>query len=95
MAAPQFQVTCINKHPSHYEPHERIQRIGGRTADGPWTLLEDEAIDAIKKQKYTFYVLAGGRMARVIVATHNGREYLKTETDGYAPDNLLNLPECR
>jgi len=31
----------------------------------------------------------------VIVAVHNGRKYLKTAADGYSPDNLLALPECR
>jgi hypothetical protein len=39
-------------------------------------------------------VSRGGRTVRVIVVTHNGREYLKTEGDRYSPDNLLALPEC-
>jgi hypothetical protein len=30
----------------------------------------------------------------VIVATHNGNKYIKTEADGIHPDNLLALPEC-
>jgi Protein of unknown function (DUF3892) len=37
---------------------------------------------------------AGGRTVAVIVAFHSGRKYLKTEADGYSPDNLLALPEC-
>jgi len=39
-------------------------------------------------------VNAAGRRVRVIVETHNRRKYLKTEADGYAPNNLLALPEC-
>jgi hypothetical protein len=30
----------------------------------------------------------------MVVAAHNGRLYLKTEADGYAPNNLLNLAPC-
>ncbi len=40
------------------------------------------------------YVIVGGREVKVVLATHEGREYLKTEADGYAPNNLPNLPEC-
>jgi hypothetical protein len=29
-----------------------------------------------------------------LLATHNGRKYLKTTADSYRPDNLLSLPEC-
>jgi hypothetical protein len=32
-----------------------------------------------------------GRSVWVIIAIHNGREYLKTEADGYEPNNLLSL----
>src|ERR1017187_4237659 len=30
----------------------------------------------------------------IVVASHNGRKYLKTTADGYAPNNLLALREC-
>ena len=84
------QVTCINKRPSHYDPHERIQAIGG----SGWKHQEDDAIRWIKSGTETYSVTAGGRAVRVIVAVHRGREYLKTEADGSSPDNLLALPEC-
>lgn len=87
----QFQVTCITKRGDHYDPHERIAGIGG---DG-WRKSEDEAIAEIEAGTNSFYVSVGGRSVRVIVARHNGRKYLKTEADGYSPDNLLALPECR
>jgi len=42
----------------------------------------------------TYYVSKGGRTVPVIIAIHQGRPYLKTQDDGYSPDNLLALPEC-
>ena len=41
-----------------------------------------------------FYTSVNGRSVWVIIAIHNGREYLITEADGYEPNNLLSLPEC-
>jgi hypothetical protein len=93
--ATRHSVSCINKRGSHFNPHERISHIGGINSDNTrWKLSEDEAIKTIEDKKYEFYVSAGGKTVNVIVATHNGRKYLKTEADGYSPDNLLSLPEC-
>ena len=89
------QVTCITKLGNHYSAHERISFIGGVNADNSrWKLSEDEAIKSIENGKYEFYVSVNGRTVNVIVATHNGRKYLKTTADAYSPDNLLSLPEC-
>lgn len=85
-----LEVTCITKRGDHHDPHERIQAIGG--AD--WKKSEDEAIRDIENGTNSFYVSVGGRTVDVIIATHNGRKYLKTTADGYSPDNLLALPEC-
>lgn len=87
-----FQVTCINKRGGHYNPHERIQYIGNQ--GGGWRISEDSAIQRIESGQDSFYVTATGRSVDVVVATHQGRKYLKTEADGYAPNNLLALPEC-
>jgi hypothetical protein len=89
-AVANWQVTCINKRPSHYEPHARIQAIGG----SGWKHQEDDAIGRIDHGTDAYHVTVSGRNVRVVVATHNGRKYLKTEADGYAPNNLLALPEC-
>lgn len=95
MAAPQYQVTCTTKLPSHHDPHTRIQAIGGPKGDGNyWTLDEDVAIEGIENGKWEFYVMVGAHVVSVIVAEHKGRKYLKTQTDDYAPDNLLNLQDC-
>jgi hypothetical protein len=87
-----FQVTCINKRGNHFNPHERIDYIGNQA--NHWKLSEAAAIERIKSRRESFYTLVNGREAEVVVANHNGREYLKTTADGYSPDNLLSLAEC-
>ena len=86
----EFRVTCITKRPTHYNPHERIQALGGPG----WYKTEDQVIREIEAG-YRYYVQAGGRTVYVIVAVYAGRKYLKTQADGYSPDNLLSLPECQ
>jgi len=89
---PRFQVTCITKKGDHYNPHERIQNIGQQNN---WMLSEDLAIRKIESGIDSFFVNVNGRAVDVIVAIHNSRKYSKTEADGYAPNNLLSLPECK
>jgi hypothetical protein len=88
------QVTCITKRGGHYNPHERIQVIGGGTLLTPWRRSEDDAIKDVEMDPASYFVAAGSHTVWVIVATHLGRKYLKTTADGYSPDNLLSLPEC-
>ena len=87
------QIMCINK-TDRYNAHERIKKVGGVHNGKPWKMSETEAIAGIKADKWKFFVSVNGRSVWVIIATHNGREYLKTEADDYQPDNLLSLPEC-
>jgi hypothetical protein len=86
-----YQITCINKREGHYDPHARIQYVGEQ---GHWKLSEESAIRHIESGQDSFYTSVNNRHAEVIVATHNGRQYLKTAADDYAPNNLLALPEC-
>ena len=74
-------------------PHERISHIGGVNPDGThWLLRQSDAIAAIKQGTWRFYVENGrGQRDGVVVATHLGREYLKTEADGLEPDGLVSL----
>jgi hypothetical protein len=75
-----LQIRCINKEPRY---------------DGTrWKLSLEDAITGIEEGKWRFYVSAGGRSVWVVIAEHEGRKYLKTEADGYSPDNLLSLEEC-
>ncbi|WP_426671128.1 DUF3892 domain-containing protein [Mucilaginibacter sp. McL0603] len=89
------QISFINKRGDHYEPHERISHIGGINHNrGLWKLSEYDAINSISYGEFDFFVLVNGQPVTVIIAEHEGRQYLKTEADGYSPDNLLALPEC-
>lgn len=89
-----LQLMCINKRGGHVNPHERIQAIGGIDAGRRWKDPEDVAIRNIDSGAKRYFVHAGGKSVWVNVAQRDGRKYLKTENDGYSPDNLLALPEC-
>jgi len=88
------QVKCINKRGSHLDDHKRIERIGGIESGIRWTREEDKAIANIKNKTEEYYVIVSTREVEVVLATHEGREYLKTKEDSYAPNNLLSLEEC-
>ena len=88
------QVMCINKRGGHYNPHERIQAIGGVENGFRWKDPEDVAIQNVERNPSSYFVHRIGVSVWVIVAVHNGRKYLKTQNDSYAPDNLLALQEC-
>jgi len=92
--ASHHEIKCINK-TDRQNPHERIRNIGGTNGNGRrWKLSQPDAIRGIESGEYDFYVHRAGRTVRVIVASHSGSKYLKTEDDGVQPDNLLSLPEC-
>lgn len=86
------QVTCIRKR-DRQNPHERIEGIGGHSPS-QWYIPEETAIRNVERDAQSYYTSVGGHSVWVIVATHNGRKYLKTQADSYSPDNLLSLPEC-
>ena len=71
-----------------------IEAIGGVDGGTRWYRPEDSAIRDVEAAPKAYYVSENGRSVWVIVAKHNGRKYLKTETDHYLWDNLLALPEC-
>jgi len=89
------EVKCIVK-TNRYDPHDRIESIGGQNADGSrWKLSEDEAIKGIENGTWTFYVFQGGKRVDVIVSkSAYGHKYLKTVADGEVPNNLLSLSTC-
>jgi hypothetical protein len=92
--ATRIEIKCIKKS-DRSSAHERIERVGGVNADGTrWNLPLDDAIKGVKDDKYDFWTKGGGKTVDVIVAKHNGHEYLKTKNDGIQPDNLLALDEC-
>lgn len=93
-----FYVVCINKHPTHADPHVRIQRIGtneyraAASYSKRWTV--NEVIEAIRRGDIFYSTDKRGDLVKVVIAKHNGHEYVKTEADGIQPDNLLAKPEC-
>lgn len=86
------EIKCINKD-NRLDPHERITHVGGY-GTSQWKISTAQAIQYIERGEWTFYVSRGGRTVNVVIATRNGRKYLKTADDGFTPDNLLSLPEC-
>ena len=94
--AAEHQVTCIT--PDQSDADRRIDRIGGssgaKNTGGAWRLKLDSAIAGIENGTWRFWTKANGKRVEVIVATRNGRKYLKTEADGAEPNNLLALPHC-
>ncbi len=86
------QIRCINKNPRE-DRHHSITHVGG-FGTSQWRLTLDDAIAKIERREWTFYTMANGHRAEVIVATRNGRKYLKTTADYDTPDNLLSLAEC-
>jgi hypothetical protein len=93
--AENHQVRCINKS-DRFDAHDRIRNIGGVNANGSrWTVTQQEAIQGIESGTWAFYVSVGGHTVWVVVATSRfGHKYLKTQSDGEQPNNLLSLPEC-
>lgn len=85
------QITCITKLPTHEDRHRRIQAVGG----SGFYDAEDTAITNVKRDPEYYYVSEQGKSVWVKVATHDRREYLKTQNDRFLPDNLLSLSECR
>lgn len=91
--ADNVQVQCINKS-DRLSAHERIHYIGGVHNGKSWKLSVNDAIAAIENGTWNFFTSVQGKSVWVVIATLNGRKYLKTESDGEQPNNLLALPEC-
>jgi hypothetical protein len=87
----EFQVACIIKRGDHFNPHERIEALGGNMGYKP----EEAIIEDIESRRNRYYVLVRGYKVYLIVSAHDARKYLKTEADSYSPDNLLALPGCQ
>lgn len=90
------QITCINKS-DRFNPHERIQYVGGTNPSGTrWKLAQPDAIAGIENGTYRFWVKPPNAESVWVVVgvSSQGNKYLKTTADGEQPNNLLSLAEC-
>lgn len=86
------QIKCIQTF-RRAHPCRRISDVGGFT-DRRWKISVEDAIDHVEGGAWEFYVLVGETRHKVVVASRDGRKYLKAECDGETPDTLLALPKC-
>jgi hypothetical protein len=85
-----YEVMCTVKD----SKYERIRSLGCKDETGAYhRFTEDEVLKRLRAGD-EFHVTRGGRTVKLIEAEHEGRPYVKTETDGFRPDNLLALPHC-
>jgi hypothetical protein len=84
-----IQIRYTHKLPSHHDAHKRILGVASQTK----YYQQREVLADISSGHNSYYVMVNGKRANVVRAIHNGDAYIKTEPDGYAPNNLLNLPE--
>jgi uncharacterized protein DUF3892 len=85
------RITCVRT-----SGESRITAVGGVRDDGAgWQLPLDAAI-AAAEVGHEFYVErpAGDRVNVEVATGRSGRQYLKTQSDGDVPNNLLALPRC-
>ncbi len=58
------------------------------------TITLGEAVRAIQRGGWQFWVYAGERLTMVEVVQRDGRSFLRTTPDDTALNNLSELPEC-
>lgn len=93
MARPNHRTVSFVQKAYSYDPHERIESISGFNADkSRWKFSQPAAIAAIESGLDEFFVSTPERLVKIVVMSHSGQKYLKTELDGKGPDCLLALP---
>jgi len=88
------QINCITRRHHYFDPHERIESVGGVYLGHRWNLTDYLVIHYIKNKIEKYFVMVKGKKVKIVVGNFMGHEYLKGETDEYSPDTLLNLPIC-
>lgn len=83
-------ITCIRKQPRN-NPYEGITHLGN--SQGHWS--REQVIGWIETGANSFYTVANGVRADIVVVQGESGKYLRTVANGRYTDNLLSLPECR
>lgn len=85
-------VLFVNRAYSH-DPLERVDAIGGVNSDRTrWRFSQTAAIAAIEAGTDEFFMKTADAAVKLIVVTHRGEKYLKSEREKTHPDELLSLP---
>ncbi len=89
------EIKCIERKDGN-NSGERPSHVGGISGDGKnWKQTTPKTIRQIEEYGGEFFVTRNFREVKVVAAVSKaGNKYLKTEADGYGPNNLLSLPEC-
>ncbi len=90
-----IEIKYVNKQPRD-NAWERITHVGWVDANWMnWRKTQQEAVNLIDSKEEEFYVNVEWDKVKVITATSRfNNRYIKTESDGDKPNNLLFLPEC-
>ncbi len=84
-------VSSVNRAYSR-DPLERVENIAGINSDRTrWQLSQTAAIAAIEAGTDEFFVNATDGPVRLVVLTHQGQKYLRTEREKTHPDDLFSL----
>lgn len=92
---PNYQVT--HHRPDNTDADRRIEGLGGpdSAAGGLWYRDIDFLIKGIEAKTYGLWTVdQAGNSVWVLVDQKNGRKFLRTQSDGIIPNNLLALPHC-
>lgn len=95
MAKPSFRVT--HHRPDGTDPDRRIEGLGGpdSVTGGLWYHDLDYLIQGIESGADDLWTVdQKGNSVWIEVHERNRRKYLKTQSDGNEPNNLLALPHC-
>ncbi len=71
-------------------PEKAVNEVAGAT----WKMKREAAIGWLTVDSHTFFIKQGDQKIYLIVATHNGQSWLRTDKDWAQPNLLLSLPEC-
>jgi hypothetical protein len=84
-------VSFVSRAYSH-DPLEQIENIGGLNSDHTrWKLSQTAAISAIESGTDEFFVNTENGPIKLIVLTHQGQKYLKSEREKSHPGELLSF----